>query len=224
MIIPRTGEGPAQTAALAATQDSVLGKDDFLRLLMAQMQHQDPLNPMENTEFVGQLAQFSTLEQMTSMNTMLERSLAGNAEAALTFANTMALNYVGRSVVAASSTVRFDGEHDAVIEYELPSAAAGGVLYIVDGNGSIIYTKDLEDLGKGVHAVAWDGRTDLGVDALPGTYLVSIGAVDSFGDDIETITRISGVVSGVSYRDGAAMLNIDGTLVPYGNIIEIAAD
>ena len=104
-----TGAAAATSGAAAATSDQVLGKDDFLRLLMTQIQYQDPMQPMDDTQFIAQLAQFSSLEQMQQMNSAL--ATTGQASAA-----TQALALIGKQITAQApgSSNTITGQVDAV--------------------------------------------------------------------------------------------------------------
>ena len=98
-----------ETTETSNINTASLGKDDFLKLLIAQLQNQDPLNPADNTEFVAQLAQFSSLEQLTTMNASLEQSIEFNRTVTETINNSMMVNFMGKSVSAESSGFLFDG-------------------------------------------------------------------------------------------------------------------
>ena len=90
---------------------STLGKNDFLTLLIAQLKHQDPLNPADNTEFIAQLAQFSSLEQMTLMNANLEKSLESNINMTEAVSNAMIINYFGKYVTAETDSFMYDAPY-----------------------------------------------------------------------------------------------------------------
>jgi flagellar basal-body rod modification protein FlgD len=218
--ISGVGSATSDTKTTAETS-TTLGKDQFLKLLIAQIKNQDPLNPIENTEFISQLAQFSALEQMTEMNTNLEETLTSNNNTAEAISNAMATNYFGKTVTAESNTIQYDGSDKPEIEYELPVTAAGGSLNITDRNGTVVFTKELTSLREGVHSVTWNGTTDLGLDAPAGTYTVSFSAVDALGGKVSVVPIHTGTVKGIAYQNGTAMLDLDGTLVSFDSIMEI---
>ncbi len=104
------------------TASQQLGKDDFLKLLIEQLSHQDPLSPMENTEFIAQMAQFSSLEQITNMSSGFNRlaSMLGNSEA---------VNLVGKTVDIGTEEGRITGMVESVSRGENPQVVVNGVPY-----------------------------------------------------------------------------------------------
>ena len=98
-------QGVTSSSTQPATASSTLGKDDFLRLLVAQLKNQDPLNPMDNSQFVAQTAQFSSLEQLQNMNATLAQNSEWNMLLSQTINNTMATSLIGKWVTAESSTI-----------------------------------------------------------------------------------------------------------------------
>ena len=113
------GYTDTETTKVSNINTASLGKDDFLKLLIAQLQNQDPLNPADNTEFVSQLAQFSSLEQLTTMNSSLEQSIEFNRSVTETINNSMMVNFIGKSVSAESSGFLFDGYNAVELQFEL---------------------------------------------------------------------------------------------------------
>ena len=99
-----------------------MGKDDFLKLLITQLAHQDPLSPMENTEFIAQMAQFSSLEQITNMSTGFTRlaSMLNNSEAS---------SVIGKTVDIVSGETRVTGTVEAAVRGEKPQVVVNGVPY-----------------------------------------------------------------------------------------------
>ena len=102
------------------TASQQLGKDDFLKLLITQLAHQDPLSPMENTEFIAQMAQFSSLEQITNMSTGFTRlaSMLNNSEAS---------SVIGKTVDIVSGETRVTGTVEAAVRGEKPQVVVNGV-------------------------------------------------------------------------------------------------
>ncbi|HUT63905.1 MAG TPA: flagellar hook assembly protein FlgD [Anaerolineae bacterium] len=203
---------------------SSLGKDDFLKLLLAELKHQDPLNPADNTEFVAQLAQFSSLEQMTTMNTNLEKTLENNTMMADTISNAMMINYFGKIVSAETDSFMYDGQNDVKLQFILDRALSSGVLEIIDGNGTTVRTIPLDSLSAGLNKLEWNGITNLGALAPSGQYSYTITAKDILGERVEISPVFSGVVDGISYRDGTAYLNVGGVLIPFDSIAYITEE
>ncbi len=201
---------------------STLGKDDFLTLLIAQMKHQDPLNPASNTEFVAQLAQFSSLEQMTTMNTNLEASLNLNTGIAESVSNAMIINYFGKSVTAEIELFGYDGTGSQEITFELEHPAAYGTIQISDESGNILDTvsMDVSDFGT-EYTYEWDGMTTLGVRAPEGVYEFKVEAFDALDNEIGVTPLSTGIVDGISYADGETKLNIGGISVPFNKVRSI---
>ena len=108
--------------AQAGNSRAQLGKDDFLKLLTVQLRYQDPLNPMENTEFIAQMAQFSSLEQLQNMNQSMAQSQGSEAELHAAFKNNLVTSLVGKSVEVPTQEVAYDGQ-DAEVAYRLGERA-----------------------------------------------------------------------------------------------------
>lgn len=198
-----------------------LGKDDFLKLLLAQLKNQDPLNPASNTEFVAQLAQFSTLEQLTTMNASLEKSLTYNKNVSESINNSMMVNFIGRNVSAESNSFLFDGENPATLKFELDKNMSSGRVEISDMDEKVVKIISLDAMGKGLGDVTWDGMTSLGVLANNGKYSYKVIAQDNVGNEFDSIPVFTGIVEGVSYRQGEAHLSIGGVLVPFDKVKQI---
>ena len=151
-------------------KEMVMGKEDFLKLLVAQLQNQDPLSPNDPTEFTAQLAQFSSLEQLTSLNDSMENLVTANADSDK-FAT---LNTIGKNVAYNSADFSFQG--DAVeLGYQLDSQATAVNLSLKQ-NGVTLATIKGEDLTTGKHFITWDGKLANGNKAPLGKYEIVIDA------------------------------------------------
>ncbi len=104
-----------------------MGKDDFLKMMIAQLKHQDPLNPMDGTAFTAQLAQFSSLEQLQNLNTQMT-SFTQQQQA---LGNSQAVNFIGKQVLAKGNTVSVDG-NPVTLGYDLAGDAVSGQVQVYD--------------------------------------------------------------------------------------------
>lgn len=174
-----------QAAGLSAPPQQAdrgdLGQEDFLTLMITQFRNQDPFEPMDNGEFLGQLAQFSTVNGIDSLNGAFS-SLSGalRDEQAL-----QAANLVGRTVLAQADSGYFDGASPLGGAVELGAAASSVQIDITDRSGQLLRTIDLGEQGAGTVRFDWDGR-DAGGDVMPaGQYQISARVVR--GQDVESV-------------------------------------
>lgn len=209
------------TASSAPAPKKELGKDEFLQLLIAQLSHQDPSEPMKNDAFVAQLAQFSTLEQMENMNNSLTESLNWDYLLSQTISNTMATSLIGRTVRADSSQVYLESAGAADIAVNLDRATTELTVQIKDENGNVVRTISERGMDQGDHVINWDGTDDSGVQVASGMYSVSVSATDASGNTFTPSQFMEGKVEGVIYKDGYALLRINGQDVPLSSVNEV---
>ena len=205
--VSSTTTSPLTTASTAATGGSALGKDDFLKLLTAQLSNQDPLNPMDNTQFVAQLAQFSALEQQMQANTNLE----GIAIAQSAMNNAQVTQLVGKTVEAKGNGLSLQGGVPVNASYTADSAAADVTVTIRDAGGKVVRTMPLGEQSAGAHNVIWDGANDGGTKQPDGTYTIEVSAKDAGGKTVSTSTNVTGLVTAVSFTASGAQLVIGAT-------------
>lgn len=205
----------------AVSADKTLGKDDFLKLLVAKLAHQDPLSPVEDEDFVAQLAQFSSLEQLSNMNENLLQDIQWNYLLSQTISNTMATSLIGRTVKADSSMVYLETAGETDIAVNLDRTASEVTVTIRDGNGDIVRTLSEGGLDAGDHIINWDGQDDSGVQVTAGAYTIEVSAVDAEGNEFTPDQFVEGKVIGVSYVDGMAMLNVNGQDLPLASVLEV---
>ena len=205
----------------AATADKTLGKDDFLQLLVAKLSNQDPFNPVSDEAFIAQLAQFSSLEQLTNMNENLQLDIQWNYLLSQTISNTMATSLIGRTVKADSSMIYLETAGTANLAVNLDRDASEVTITIRDEYGNVVRTITEENLEQGDHTINWDGTNDGGVQVPGGAYTVSVSAVDTNGDSFTPSQFIEGKVTGVIYRDGIALLSVNGQDLPLASVLEV---
>lgn len=213
----------ALTSAGGSTPSGGAGglQDQFLQLLVAQLQHQDPLQPQSGAEFVQQLAQLASLEQSTQTN----KSLAAIQSAQDAVARTNLTSLVGRSVSARTDSVIMPAQGAApAIAVHLDASAAKVKIKITDAAGKVVRTVDAGPRGAGDAAIAWDGRTDQGTLLSPGTYKVSIEATSASGSTVNAQSVLRGLVSALEFGpSGEPRLRIGDVTVSPADILSVNA-
>ena len=196
---------------------STLGKEDFLQLLVTQLQYQDPLNPMENTEFTSQLAQFSSLEEMYNMNENLQNLLLYQAS----INNSQAVNFIGKDVSAVGNEIAINSGVPEDIYYDLAEDATEVNISIRDSNGELVRTITIQSQDSGEQVVEWDGEDNDGNELPDGTYSCTITALDEDGATISVSPYIKGTVTGVTFQDGIVYLMLGDRMLTLSEVIEI---
>lgn len=175
-----------------------LGQDEFLKLMMAQLEHQDPMKPMDNGEFLGQMAQFSTVTGIEEMQKSLD-NLATSFSSGQTLESTQ---LVGHEVLIESSAMPLNESDSTGGSFEL-SAASGEVnLDITDSAGKVIRQISMGEFSSGRHSFSWDGLDASGNRAPAGSYTASISAQQ--GEEFVAATVLTPrVIDSVEFGSGS---------------------
>ena len=184
-----------------------LGQDDFFALLTTQLAQQDPFKPLDNTEFIAQMAQFSSLESLQAM----QNSFADLAASMTSNQALQASALVGRTVLVPSNVASYDGATAVDGIVALADPAEGATLVIEDENGQLIRTIELGDLEQGPNEFNWDGTDENGNTVAPGFYSISVtGSV--YGQETNLPTGVYARVDSVNLggTNGGIFLNLDG--------------
>jgi flagellar basal-body rod modification protein FlgD len=195
-----------------------LGRDDFLQLLVTKLEHQDPLKPMEDEDFIAQLAQFSSLEQMSNIADGIESSNQWDYLQMQSMNNVMAAGFIGKDVKAEFNGVFVDYDNEPRIAFTLNQYADEVTFEIHDGAGNLVRTLTEDELEPGNHSITWDGKDERGNRAAEGYYTVSVTGVSGAGEKFTPQLALFGTVERVIYREGSAFLIVDGTEVALGDI------
>ena len=209
-----------KSSTSSLTGSSSLGKDSFLQLLVTQMQNQNPLDPQDNSEFVAQLAQFSSLETMQNLSTSVDSiSTMYQSSQAL-----QASSLVGRSVTVDAGSTYVDTSKAMTGSVVLPSSSSDTTVKIYDSTGTnVVRTIDLGTQKAGTTAFSWDGKDDSGAAVEAGNYsFVANGKLDGKGTQLSTYlpATVNSVTMGTTGSD--MTLNLaGGTQVALANIKQI---
>lgn len=209
----------SSTAGDSTTGASSLGKDSFLQLLVTQMQNQNPLDPQDNSEFVAQLAQFSSLETMQNLSTSVD-AIGGMYQSSQAL---QASSLVGRTVTVDSGSTNVDTSTDLVGSVVLPSASTVTTVKVSDKDGNLVRTIDLDAQKAGTASFTWDGKDENGNVLAAGNYsFVATGSIDGTSTTLTTYlpATVSSVTMGTA---GTAMtLNLaNGTSVALSKVQQI---
>ncbi|MBF0480280.1 MAG: flagellar hook assembly protein FlgD [Desulfovibrionaceae bacterium] len=191
-------------SAKAAATNGTLGQNDFLKLLVTQLQQQDPLNPMDDQAYVAELAQFSSLEQLTNINTGITTMTTSiNSQGQVN-----AVGMIGKDVTAAGNSILKSGSTITPISYTLPSAATSVQANILDSTGNVVKTVNIGAQNAGTYKISWDGTDSGGNTVSDGTYTFTLAAQGAGGTALNVTPQISGTVTGVQSSNGTYLLNL----------------
>lgn len=210
-----TGASSTNLSSVVSTQ--TLGKQDFLKLLVAQLQHQDPLAPTDNTQFVAQLAQFSSLEQEQNINSGVSQ-LASNQQT--TFA-AQATELVGKRITATSTAITMNAGSATPLSFSLANPSSVTTAKIYDANGKLVRSLALGAQGAGQQTVAWDGKDSAGSTLADGAYTVQMSATDANQTAVGVSQTLTGVVTGVDLSGGYVQLRVGSAEVTMSQITNV---
>jgi flagellar basal-body rod modification protein FlgD len=209
MAIQAINQTTPQTAG-GSIGGTSMGRDDFLKLLIAQLQNQDPLKPLDNQEFAAQLATFNSLDQLIGINQKLD----GLGDQQRQVGQLGAAALIGKEIIADGNQVALDAGQPATIGYSLNSSATRVALTISDAAGKIVRTLDLGSRAAGDQSVVWDGRDGTGKTLPAGVYSVQVNAFDVAGNKIGASGQTRGVVTGVGLSGSDVVLEIGALKIP----------
>ena len=212
----------AGTTTAATGTSTTLAKvgadfDMFLKLLVTQMQNQDPLKPMDSTEYTQQLAQYSQVEQTVKQTTALNDILSQLSTQSLTQANAL----IGREVEMDSNVSGLAGQSAAQWGYQASRAVATVEMTVKDASGVTMSTGTVNASGT-TGRLAWDGKTKSGSTARDGAYTLSVVGRDAFGVEVPMTLTSVGKVSTVEAKAGVVTLGVNGQGMPMTKLVRLA--
>jgi flagellar basal-body rod modification protein FlgD len=200
--------------------DQALGQEAFLKLLVAQLQNQDPLNPQENHEFVAQLAQFSSLEQSIGINERLDQLALQNQG----LQNSQVVGLVGKEATVKGNIVTLNGQGAIVpVSFSLSEAASEATVVIRDASGRSVRTLQVGARAAGTVTVQWNGQDDSGLPQPAGPYQITVTAKNAAGGPVSLTQQSTGNIKAVSFDRGFPVIHLDsGVTAPVGDLLQVS--
>lgn len=217
MIGALSNFAPTDAASAQAGKDLTSQYTTFLNLLTAQIKNQDPLSPMDTTDWTNQLVQYSSVEQQIKANSYLAQIAAGTGDTL-----TSATDYIGKVVTVDQNIVALSGG-SANWNYSLATDATEVTLTIRDVDGNIVWNGPAPEKGSGEHSFTWDGKSASGSNLPDGAYSMTISATDAAGNDVSAGVGIVGTITAAQLVDGQIRLMIGKTPVPLAAILRVSA-
>lgn len=215
IIASQSGFYESSTSSSSSDSNSALDKDDFLQLLVTQLQNQDPLNPLDDKEFIAQLAQFSSLEQMNNIATGLDTlNETVSKQDALS-----ASNYIGTYVAADGNTVSKLDDGITPLYFTLNDDAVSVTISVYDKNGNIVSSEVLDAMQEGEYTFSWDGLNYNGDEVANGQYDVYFAALKDDDSSVLVDTEVTGQIIGITKGDDGVEFTLnDGRSVSFDDI------
>jgi flagellar basal-body rod modification protein FlgD len=204
-----------QTATTVADK-TALGKDDFMTLLLVELQHQDPTEPMDSEKILTQTSQLASLESAENTNKALE-DLAASLSSSQSFSTVAA---IGKTADLGSNAIAYDKGVPSTFEVYFPEEAASGNLEILDVDGNIVSTMNVEPNPAGVYQYDWDGTLSNGAAAESGVYYVTASYTNPAGEALTTRMGAYPIES-VRFDGGNTLVKVGSSYVPLENVKEI---
>lgn len=201
--------------ASAPAPSGTLGKNEFLSLLVTQLRNQDPLSPLQPYEFAAQLAQFSSVEQLTQLNDSMATQNQQSQLVAALVQTQFGSGLLGKEILAEGDQIEIPKSGSAKMPVEIPGAGGDAKLTLTDDNGRVLATRDLGALAPGKQTLTLPG------DLPPGVAHVKIEVTGADGKAVAATTYESGVVSGVHFANGGLTLRIGDLDIPLGALVEV---
>jgi flagellar basal-body rod modification protein FlgD len=206
------GASSASNGALSSLSNNF---DTFLTLLTTQMKNQDPLSPMDSTQFTQQLTQMTGVQQQLLTNDLLKQ-LVGNSASGIS----AAVSLIGKNVRAVSDDAAL-AKGQASWIYKLDQAATDVKAEVLDSKGNVVAVASPDGKTAGEHTFTWNGKGISGSTLPDGTYTLRLTAKDSAGAAVTSTSYVEGIVGSVEQDSGTTMVNINGGKVPWDKVTNI---
>jgi len=212
------------TSLYGDNSGQIMGKEDFLTLLVAQLKNQDPMNPDDPTEFTAQLAQFSSLEQLFNINESMD-SLTNAQKQSDRFAT---MDLIGKTVSYEDGSFTMEEEGSVSVGYKLDGLASSVTIFIKDQTGNTVATLHPTEMTKGNHFIEWNGMNSNGEHVPAGDYNIVLQAAAGYGEDsIAVSPLVQSEVTGVDFNNNtgdAVLYTLAGAEISSESILAVYKD
>lgn len=221
-MINQTNNTTSATSTLSTSNnpyvnpDGILGKDDFMKLMLIELQYQDPTDPMDTEKILQQTSELASLEAADNTNKALENlseSLANSQQYSV-------LSAIGKTASLGSSSIQHAKGQTSQFELYFPTDVKQGVVTISDTQGNVVKTIDLAENAKGVYSFEWDGKDNSGNIVSDGIYTVTSDYYDPNGDAQHTAVG-SYPIESVRFEGGKALVKLGSQYIPLEQVVEI---
>ncbi|MGV7219206.1 flagellar hook assembly protein FlgD [Bradyrhizobium sp. UFLA05-112] len=213
-----TSTATTTTSSSSSSSTSSLTSNEFLSLLVSELQNQDPLNATSTTDFINQLTSYANFSQQQSINTNLS-ALASSFSSLVTLNS---VNYIGHTVEAKTDTATLTNG-SATFGYSLSSTASNVAITVKDSSGNTVWTGTGTG-NSGSNTFTWDGKDSSGNQLSDGgQYTISVTATDSAGNSVLNYTTVTGTVTGIDTSTSTPSLAVNGVSVSAANIIGVTS-
>ncbi|MDQ6829415.1 MAG: hypothetical protein M3081_11160 [Gemmatimonadota bacterium] len=209
---------PGYTPAQLQGAGGKLGKNEFLKLLVAQMRNQDPDKPMDGTQLATQLAQFSSVEQLLNIGTAMDAQSASSSAMAAAISANAAMGSIGKIVTAAGKDVAITNGTPAAVTVKVGGAGGAGTLEIHDGSGALVGTRALGYVPGGLQTIDV-GSAQNGL--ATGNYTYAVKVVSTDKTDVGVTTYTVGKVDGVIYTSAGPILTAGSLSIPFASVVQV---
>jgi len=201
---------------VAENPDSVLGKDDFMKLLLIELQYQDPTEPTDTEKILTQTSQLATLESADNTNKTLEelsKTLSSSTQLS-------AISAIGKMGSLGTNSILLDESNEPLFEIYFPKDVSSGAITIKDSSGNVVRTFDIANLPSGVNPFSWDGTDEAGNRLSVGSYSIEASYTSADGSSGTTAYGVYPIES-VRFEQGEAKLKLGSSYVPLKDVAEI---
>jgi flagellar basal-body rod modification protein FlgD len=195
---------------------AVLGKDDFLKLLITQLKYQDPLNPLDQNQFLSQTAQFTSLEQLQNIS----KGLTELKTAATDSAMAQAASLIGKTVQVSGRDFAFKGGK-TTLGFTLAGPAGGASVQILDREGNLLRQITTGSLKAGANTVEWDGKDSSGKALVGGSYFYKVIPAGAEDGIVPAAVAAQGVLTGFERQGSELLFRLGTSLVRQSDIIQV---